>query len=39
MAASASHLDFSANAITPLAGAVSVPGAAPPPWLAIIATY
>ena len=30
---------FSANAIMPLAGVVWVPGAAPPPRLAIIATY
>lgn len=30
---------FSANATMPLAGVASVPGAAPPPWLAIMATY
>jgi hypothetical protein len=30
---------FSANATMPLAGVASVPGAAPPPLLAIIAMY
>ena len=35
----AAHRGFNANAIRPLAGVVSVPGAAPPPWLAIMATY